>query len=250
MKRTRTNAKLLALILALVFAFELLPAHMASAAENISRWPALVGESGWPTTSSYIQTSSITSDEYPGVGNMMLKNTGSDDISPIKKVQIPGLDPSAPIEKYNLTLSVTHLVADRKEAGTAENVYETIKLPRANYYYPQRVMLRAQNGRECPVYIVAIPEQHSYKDEKYDYSEVIDLMLELDVRTQALLSELKSTNTAEVGGYYPDMQEAIYSMNNRLGTSSLYMYWRVAGGIDFKTKMDRKIRNYMNYATL
>ena len=29
MKRTRTNAKLLALILALVFAFELLPAHMA-----------------------------------------------------------------------------------------------------------------------------------------------------------------------------------------------------------------------------
>ena len=41
MKRTRTNAKLLALILALVFAFELLPAHMASAAENISKWPAL-----------------------------------------------------------------------------------------------------------------------------------------------------------------------------------------------------------------
>lgn len=105
MKRTRTNAKLLALILALVFAFELLPAHMASAAENISRWPALVGESGWPTTSSYIQTSSITSDEYPGVGNMMLKNTGSDDISPIKKVQIPGLDPSAPIENITLRLA-------------------------------------------------------------------------------------------------------------------------------------------------
>lgn len=58
------------------------------------------------------------------------------------------------------------------------------------------------------------------------------------MRTQALLSELKSTNKAEVGGYYPDMQEAIYSMNNRLGTSSLYMYWRVAGGIDFKTKME------------
>ena len=34
MKRTRTNAKLLALILALVFAFELLPAHMASAASK------------------------------------------------------------------------------------------------------------------------------------------------------------------------------------------------------------------------
>lgn len=237
MKRTRTNAKLLALILALVFAFELLPAHMASAAENISKWPALTNESGWMTTSSYIQTSSITSDEYPGVGNMMLKSAGDDNNSLIKKVQIPGLDPSAPIEKYNLTLSVTHLAADRKEAGAAEGVYETIKLPRANYYYPQRVMLRAQNGRECPVYIVAIPEQHSYKDEKFDYSEVIDLMLELDVRTQALLSELKSTNTAEAGGYYPDMQEAIYKMNNDIATSGLYMYWRHAG-IDFKTKME------------
>ena len=236
MKRTRTNAKLLALILALVFAFELLPAHMASAAENISQWPALVDESGWTRTTSYIQASSITSDEYPGVGNMMLKDAGSDNNSLIKKVQIPGLDPSAPIEKYNLTLSVTHLVTNKNSTAASE-AYETIKLPRANYYYPQRVMLRAQNGRECPVYIVAIPEQHSYKDEKYDYSEVIDLMLELDVRTQALLSELKSTGTAEVGGYYPDMQEAVYKMNNDIASSGLYMYWRHAG-IDFKTKME------------
>ena len=146
MKRTRTNAKLLALILALVFAFELLPAHMASAAENISQWPALVDESGWTRTTSYIQASSITSDEYPGVGNMMLKSAGDDNNSLIKKVQIPGLDPSAPIEKYNLTLSVTHLVANKNSTAASE-AYETIKLPRANYYYPQRVMLRAQNGR-------------------------------------------------------------------------------------------------------
>ncbi len=237
MKQTRTDAKLLALILVLVFVFELLPVRIANAAENSSKWPALVNDSGWLKTCNYVSTSSITSDEYPGVGNMLMNDSDSDDTGLIKKVQIPGFNSSTPIEKYELTLSVTYLVADSSDVGATGKVYETIKLPRTNYYYPQRVVLRSQNGRECPIYIVAIPEQHNYKDEKYDYSEVIDLMVELDVRTRDLLNDLTSTDKAEVGGYYPDMQEAIYSMNNCMATSGLYMYWRF-DGLDFKTKME------------
>lgn len=128
-------------------------------------WPSdyYDGASVPETTYTNIQ---IYSDEYPDAGPINDPKTLESNIFYI--VTIPGLDAAtASSENYYLTLTL------KEENNRAPE----LKLPTRNYYLPVRVTWTANDGRQCDIFIIAIPEIRDYS--KADFSKPAQMYLDL-----------------------------------------------------------------------
>lgn len=138
---------------------------------------------------------SISADEYPEVQELQILNDKTDDKDRgniFYIVVIPNLDTkTATRNDYALTLTLT------ERNGNAS----TVKLAKANYYRPVQVKWIANNGRQCDLFIIAIPEIRDYTDA--DYTEASIYYLESLNKVQALYDVLSTSTKAVVGGYHP-----------------------------------------------
>lgn len=155
-------------------------------------WPSdyYDGASVPETTYTNIQ---IYSDKYPDAGPINDPKTLESNIFYI--VTIPGLDAAtASSENYNLTLTL------KEENNRAPE----LKLPTRNYYLPVRVTWTANDGRQCDIFIVAIPEKRDYS--KADFSEPAQMYLDLLLGNELddFYNSLAATKKGVAGGYYID----------------------------------------------
>lgn len=174
-------------------------------------WPVLGNFSEGNVSGSYYNfTTAITCAEYPADGDISREKFDPDKITSvttkqfenIKVVEIPGLNAAtAKKEDYSLTLSVTHICKQ-----TYDEV-ETITLPKTNYYYPVRVELAAQDGRRCPVYIVAVPAKRDYT--QADFSKAVKLHYDLLPKITSLYNTLNETEVGVAGGYHKESSSAL-----------------------------------------
>ena len=138
---------------------------------------------------------SISADEYPEVQELQILNDKTDDKDRgniFYIVVIPNLDTkTATRNDYALTLTLT----ERNDNAS------TVKLAKANYYRPVQVKWIANNGRQCDLFIIAIPEIRDYTDA--DYTEASIYYLESLNKVQALYDVLSTSTKAVVGGYHP-----------------------------------------------
>ena len=191
-------------------------------------------ETGWPLLGKYSEgnisgsyynlTTAITCAEYPADGDISWMKYDPDDnvgfyfkqFENIKVVEIPGLNAAtAKKEDYSLTLSVTHIYKK------LINEVETITLPKTNYYYPVRVELAAQDGRRCPVYIVAVPAKRDYTQD--DFSKAVKLHYDLLPKITSLYNTLNATEVGVAGGYHKESSNAL----------SIYCYSTGMVGLQF-----------------
>ena len=188
-------------------------------------WPVLGNFSEGNVSGSYYNfTTAITCAEYPADGDISREKFDPDKITSvttkqfenIKVVEIPGLNAAtAKKEDYSLTLSVTHICKQ-----TYDEV-ETITLPKTNYYYPVRVELAAQDGRRCPVYIVAVPAKRDYT--QADFSKAVKLHYDLLPKITSLYNTLNETEVGVAGGYHKESSSAL----------SIYCYSMARVGLQF-----------------
>ncbi len=150
----------------------------------------------------------IYADEYPDAGSMYQKTAVEQDIFYI--VTIPGLDAAtASHEDYNLTLTL-------KEKN---NRAPELKLPTENYYLPVRVTWTANDGRQCDIFIIAIPEIRDYSKEDFSKPAQMYLDLLLGNKLDDFYNSLAATKKGVAGGYYIDnyrclmriLQSAVWS---------------------------------------
>lgn len=155
-------------------------------------WPSdyYDGASVPETTYTNIQ---IYSDEYPDAGPINDPKTLESNIFYI--VTIPGLDAAtASSENYYLTLTL------KEENNRASE----LKLPTRNYYLPVRVTWTANDGRQCDIFIIAIPEIRDYS--KADFSKPAQMYLDLLLGNELddFYNSLAATKKGVAGGYYID----------------------------------------------
>lgn len=155
-------------------------------------WPSdyYDGASVPETTYTNIQ---IYSDEYPDAGPINDPKTLESNIFYI--VTIPGLDAAtASSENYYLTLTL------KEENNRAPE----LKLPTRNYYLPVRVTWTANDGRQCDIFIIAIPEIRDYS--KADFSKPAQMYLDLLLGNELddFYNSLAATKKGVAGGYYID----------------------------------------------
>lgn len=151
----------------------------------------------------------IYADEYPDAGSMYQKTAVEQDIFYI--VTIPGLDAAtASHEDYNLTLTL-------KEKN---NCAPELKLPTKNYYLPVRVTWTANDGRQCDIFIIAIPEIRDYS--KADFSKPAQMYLDLLLGNELddFYNSLAATKKGVAGGYYIDNYRCLMRILQSTGWSA------------------------------
>lgn len=128
-------------------------------------WPGdLSSDGGFPqNTYTDIQ---VYSEEYPDAGPINMVTNIQPEIFYI--VTVPGLDAAtASREDYDLTLTLKEKNNDAPE----------LKLSKNNYYLPVRVTWTANDGRQCDIFIIAIPEIWDYS--RADFSKPAQMYLDL-----------------------------------------------------------------------
>ncbi len=84
-----------------------------------------------------------------------------------------------------------------------------------------RVELAAQNGRRCPVYIVAVPAKRDYT--QADFSKAVKLHYDLLPKITSLYNTLNETEVGVAGGYHKESSNAL----------SIYCYSMARVGLQF-----------------
>ena len=156
-------------------------------------WPSDYYDSASFPANTYTNIQ-IYADEHPAAGPMNQPSVGTEP-NIFYIVTIPGLDAAtASPEKYNLTLTL-------KEKN---NCAPELKLPTKNYYLPVRVTWTANDGRQCDIFIIAIPEIQNYS--KADFSEPAQMYLDLLLGSELdnFYNSLAATKKGVAGGYYID----------------------------------------------
>ena len=156
-------------------------------------WPSDYYDSASFPANTYTNIQ-IYADEHPAAGPMNQPSVGTEP-NIFYIVTIPGLDAAtASPEKYNLTLTL-------KEKN---NCAPELKLPTKNYYLPVRVTWTANDGRQCDIFIIAIPEIQDYS--KADFSEPAQMYLDLLLGSELdnFYNSLAATKKGVAGGYYID----------------------------------------------
>lgn len=192
----------------------LLPASPALAAQNIpqapSYWPGSttsMGDDGGHTSSKYANVS-ITAAEYPEAGDLVFYN-GDASLYPqnqiVKVIEIPGADGSDPAA-FELTLTV--------QSNIGENV--VYHLEKANYYLPVPLVIQSKDGRQCTIFIIAIPQNRDF-----DADSQLEQYLpagEKYARAVAAISALyykllkEYDFPAVVGGAHPDARRSLITL--------------------------------------
>ena len=160
------------------------------------KWPS---DGAFDGTGSLYTKTVITADEYPDAGDLCLYSekdslTTQNEDSILKPVVIPGLNSeTATRDDYYLTLTISD------KDGRAK----TLRLDKANYYLPVRVTWTANDGRQCDLYIMAIPEFNDYNSEKYTEAHTSNANRIYNMRgeIQQLYSALSACDKGVVGGY-------------------------------------------------
>lgn len=197
----RACSLLLAALLLLGAVLPPVPAHALETILNC--WPDLTVGVG-PAGNNYAITKSITAAEYPDAGNLLLNVSMERAHSNlIKVIQIPGLDAvTAKPEDYDLTLALRHRNGNSDTASLCVTEYKT-----ENYYLPVRQTLTAADGRQCPIYIVAVPEIRDYSGA--DYSQALALYSAILPRVKEADDALSRVQTGVVGGYHTEGVRAL-----------------------------------------
>ena len=189
--------------LALVAALLLLGNTLAVPAQGLNiyaSWPRL-SNGAVPTFDNYITVKSVTASEYPDAGNLfpMFEDSG-DQYALIKVITIPGLEAPAGREQYNLTLTLSY-----RDGKTGQIL--TLHLETENYYLPVRCTLTAADGRQCPIYLVAIPENRDYSGA--DFSAAAEQNYGLAQEAMELYETLSAAKTGVAGGYHIESGNAL-----------------------------------------
>lgn len=176
-------------------------------------WPGdLSSDGGFPqNTYTDIQ---VYSEEYPDAGPINMVTNIQPEIFYI--VTIPGLDAATASRKsYDLTLTLKEKNNDAPE----------LKLPTNNYYLPVRVTWTANDGRQCDIFIIAIPEIRDYS--KADFSKPAQMYLDLLLGNELddFYNSLAATKKGVAGGYYIDNYRCLMRILNSTN-------WLRAGFLD------------------
>lgn len=187
---------------------------------NPTYWPGSASFSsmvytGCSTASTYTSVEaqfggSITAEEYPDEENLFLDMTDyCASCSPVKVIRIPDSDGSDPSD-YELTLTVNFING------------LTYRFEKRSYYLPVQYTITAADGRQCEIYIIAVPENRKLFGEEDLQSflpvgeKFIDSIGAVE-RQYQILSEIE---TPEIGGYY---KENVRCLGNLMLFLSYYM---------------------------
>lgn len=216
MKRIKFGYRLLsAMLVCLTIMACILPASAIQQTYN-AFWPQTGGFTG---ETEYQVTTAITCKEYPASNDISFNKNDEGSMAKrynfVKVVIVPGLNAAtAKKEDYSLTLSVTHPFGNNGET-------ETVQLPKTNYYYPVRLTLSAQDGRKCPVYIVAVPEIRDYTQK--DFSQAAKLHNDLLPKIASLYNALTEKSVGVVGGYHKESGNALSVFCGAFGQLGMYI---------------------------
>lgn len=176
-------------------------------------WPGDFSSNGGFPQNTYTDIQ-VYSEEYPDAGSMNKVTNIQPEIFYI--VTIPGLDAATASRKsYDLTLTLKEKNNDAPE----------LKLPTNNYYLPVRVTWTANDGRQCDIFIIAIPEIRDYS--KADFSKPAQMYLDLLLGNELddFYNSLAATKKGVAGGYYIDNYRCLMRILNSTN-------WLCAGFLD------------------
>lgn len=176
-------------------------------------WPGDFSSNGGFPQNTYTDIQ-VYSEEYPDAGSMNKVTNIQPEIFYI--VTIPGLDAATASRKsYDLTLTLKEKNNDAPE----------LKLPTNNYYLPVRVTWTANDGRQCDIFIIAIPEIRDYS--KADFSKPAQMYLDLLLGNELddFYNSLAATKKGVAGGYYIDNYRCLMRILNSTN-------WLRAGFLD------------------
>ena len=185
---------------------------------SISIWPGGIGNTLGDTdtvNSSNYTAVKITAEEYPDKAEMQftdLYTMGALDYiqvlqqgSLLKVIEIPGSNGSNPGD-FELTLRLV-LETDGID----------ITLEKNNYYLPVKQTLKASDGRTCDIFIIAVPEDRSFIQEKVtdDYLKAGNALLKRYQEMASVYWDMKDNHDypAFVGSPHPAARRCLTALN-------------------------------------
>ena len=177
-----------------------------------SYWPGgaynTIGDDDNSASSNYTAVE-ITAKEYPDAGDLQFLQVRDmqylDWGSLVKVIEIPGADGTKPSD-FDLTLTLT-----RQQDGV------DITLKKANYYYPVQQRIVAADGRQCDIFIIAVPEKRTYQTSSAlsDYTTAGEKCLKAYDAISDLYWELYDEHDfpAVQGGPHPAARRSLISLS-------------------------------------
>ena len=177
-----------------------------------SYWPGgaynTIGDDDNSASSNYTAVE-ITAKEYPDAGDLQFLQVRDmqylDWGSLVKVIEIPGADGTKPSD-FKLTLTLT-----RQQDGV------DITLDKADYYKPVRQRIVAADGRQCDIFIIAVPEKRTYQtsSELSDYTTAGEKCLKAYDAISDLYWKLYDEHDfpAVQGGPHPAARRSLISLS-------------------------------------
>lgn len=177
-----------------------------------SYWPGgaynTIGDDDNSASSNYTAVK-ITAKEYPDAGDLQFLQVRDMQYlywgSLVKVIEVPGADGTKPSD-FKLTLTLT-----RQQDGI------DITLDKADYYKPVRQRIVAADGRQCDIFIIAVPEKRTYQtsSELSDYTTAGEKCLEAYDAISDLYWELYDEHDfpALQGGPHPAARRSLISLS-------------------------------------
>lgn len=177
-----------------------------------SYWPGgaynTIGDDDNSASSNYTAVK-ITAKEYPDAGDLQFLQVRDMQYlywgSLVKVIEVPGADGTKPSD-FKLTLTLT-----RQQDGI------DITLDKADYYKPVRQRIVAADGRQCDIFIIAVPEKRTYQtsSELSDYTTAGKKCLEAFDAISDLYWELYDEHDfpALQGGPHPAARRSLISLS-------------------------------------
>lgn len=181
-----------------------------------SYWPGgaynTIGDDDNSDSSNYTAVE-ITAKEYPDAGDLQFLQVRDMQYlawgSLVKVIEIPGADGTKPSD-FELTLTLT-----RQQDGV------DITLDKADYYKPVRQRIVAADGRQCDIFIIAVPEKRTYQtsSELSDYTTAGEKCLKAYDAISDLYWELYDEHDfpAVQGDPHPAARRCLISLSYGLG---------------------------------
>ena len=177
-----------------------------------SYWPGgaynTIGDDDNSASSNYTAVK-ITAKEYPDAGDLQFLQVRDMQYlywgSLVKVIEVPGADGTKPSD-FKLTLTLT-----RQQDGI------DITLDKADYYKPVRQRIVAADGRQCDIFIIAVPEKRTYQtsSELSDYTTAGEKCLKAYDAISDLYWELYDEHDfpAVQGGPHPAARRSLISLS-------------------------------------
>lgn len=177
-----------------------------------SYWPGgaynTIGDDDNSASSNYTAVK-ITAKEYPDAGDLQFLQVRDMQYlywgSLVKVIEVPGADGTKPSD-FKLTLTLT-----RQQDGI------DITLDKADYYKPVRQRIVAADGRQCDIFIIAVPEKRTYQtsSELSDYTTAGEKCLKAYDAISDLYWKLYDEHDfpAVQGGPHPAARRSLISLS-------------------------------------